>query len=64
MGFHWIIVQDQNGRDPAIRYKQTSLILFPLTMISKRIERGEIVDIFALYNGIAVQTKKLIQEGY
>jgi hypothetical protein len=64
MGFHWVMVQDQNGRDPAIQYKQTSVILYPLTMISKRLERGETVDIFLLYNGIAAQAEKLIKEGY
>lgn len=63
MGFRWIMVQDRHGRDPAIQYKQTSVILYPLTMISKRIERGETVDIFALYNGIAAQAEKLIKEG-
>jgi hypothetical protein len=64
MGFHWVMVRDQNGSDPAIQYKQTSVILYPLTMISKRIERGDTVDVFALYNGIAAQAKKLIREGY
>jgi hypothetical protein len=31
-------------------------------MISKRIERGEVVDVFELYNGIAAQVEKLIKE--
>ena len=62
MGFRWVIVQDQYGRDPAIQYKQTSIILYPLTMISKRIERGEVVDVFELYNGIVAQVEKLTKE--
>lgn len=61
MGFHWVIVEDENGRDPAIRFKETSVILFPLTMISKRIERGDVVDVFDLYNGVAAEAEKLIQ---
>jgi len=53
MGFSWVMVEDEYGRDPAIKYQETSIILFPLTMISKRIERGEAVDVFDLYNGVA-----------
>ncbi len=60
MGFHWIIVEDEYGRDPAIRYQETSVILFPLTMISKRIEQGEAVDVFELYGGIAALAQEQI----
>lgn len=53
MGFSWVMVEDEYGRDPAIKYRETNVILFPLTMISKRIERGDDVDVFDLYNGVA-----------
>ena len=53
MRFEWIMVEDDYGRDPAITYPDTSVILFPLTMISKRVERGETIDVFDLYNGVA-----------
>jgi hypothetical protein len=60
MGFHWLIVEDEYGRDPAIRYAGTSVILFPLTLIAKRIEAGEKVDVFDLYNGVAARAGELI----
>ena len=60
MGFSWVMVEDEHGRDPAIRYRETSIILFPLTMISKRIERGEQVDVFDLYNGVAAIAQERI----
>ena len=60
MGFHWVIVEDNYGRDHAIRYEETSVLTFPLTMISKRVERGETVDVFELYNGVAEQVSELI----
>ncbi len=60
MGFHWIMVEDEQGRDPAIKYRDTSVILFPLTMISKRIEQGETVDVFELYNGVAALAREKI----
>ena len=37
------------------------MILFPLTMISKRIEAGERVDVFDLYNGMAARAGELIE---
>lgn len=51
----WVMVEDQYGRDPAVRLPGTTIIMFPLTMISKRIEHGEKVDVFALFNGVAAQ---------
>lgn len=53
LGVEWIMVQDEHGRDPAVRLPGTTLILYPLTMISKRVERGETVDVFDVFNGVA-----------
>ena len=39
--YDWWMVEDEYGRDPAIRYKETTLLVFPMTMISKRVEDGE-----------------------
>ena len=50
LNFRWIEVDDENGLNPAIKLGETSLIMFPLTMISKRIERDETVDIYDLYS--------------
>jgi hypothetical protein len=63
MGMEWIIVQDERGRDPAVRLLRTTIILFPLTMISKRLERGEQVDVFALFNTIAAHVEDLQRQG-
>ena len=62
MGFHWVIVEDDSGRDPAIKCRDTSVILFPLTMISKRIERGATVDVFEIYNGVAAVAREKIDQ--
>ncbi|KGM51406.1 hypothetical protein N800_13590 [Lysobacter daejeonensis GH1-9] len=50
LGLTWVAVQDEYGRDPALRLDGTSVLVFPLTAISKRIERGEAVDVFDLFN--------------
>lgn len=59
----WVMVEHQHGRDPAVRLPGTTIILFPLTMISKRIERGEQVDVFQLFNGVAAQVDDIKRRG-
>lgn len=59
LGMEWVMVEDEYGRDPAVRLPGTSVMLYPLTMISKRVERGESVDVFDLFNGIAAQVDQL-----
>ena len=61
--YDWWMVEDEYGRDPAIRYKETSLLVFPMTMISKRVEDGEEVDVAELFDGLARQLADLIREG-
>ena len=58
-GFEWVVVEDAQGRDPALRLPDTSIILFPLTMISKRVEQGEAVDVFDLFNGVAGEVDRI-----
>lgn len=44
----WVIVTDEYGTEPTLRYKQTTVNVNALTMISKRIERGERVALSRL----------------
>lgn len=63
-GYDWWMVEDEYGRDPAIRYKQTSLLLFPQTMLSKRIEEDGSVDVADLYSGLLSSLNDIIQEHF
>jgi hypothetical protein len=58
LGFEWVAVEDEYGRDPALRLPGTTLLLFPLTMISKRIERGEEVDVVRLFRAMCDQVEQ------
>ncbi len=49
LGYHWVIVSDEFGRDFAVRFQRTSKLGYPLTVISKRVERGQQVDLAGLY---------------
>ena len=60
MGFRWVAVEDDAGRRIAIRYRRSNVILYPLTMIAERIERGVKVDALDLYNEIAEEAEEKI----
>lgn len=49
LGLRWVTVEDEYGRDPALKLDGTSVVTFPLTAISKRAERGERIDVYALF---------------
>jgi hypothetical protein len=63
LGLTWVAVEDEYGRDPALILKGTSVRLFPLTMISKRVERGEAVDIYDLFSGTCGTVRRLRDQG-
>lgn len=44
----WVMITDEYGTDPTLRYKDTSVNINALTMISKRVERDEPVDVSEL----------------
>ncbi len=54
----WITVDDDYGRVPALNWPGTSIVLYPVTMISQRIEAGEDVDIDLMFE----QTREKLQE--
>jgi hypothetical protein len=62
MSFVWMEVEDEYGTDPALQLPGTSVILFPLTMISKRIETGQAVDIYELYDGLKEKVDEIKHE--
>jgi hypothetical protein len=58
----WVTVQDEYGTDPALRYKTTSILVFPLTMISKRVEDGRAVEVEYLYEATITRVRELETE--
>ena len=62
LGLKWVAVEDEYGRDPALVVEGTSIISFPLTSISKRIERGEEVNVYALFESACSKLSELKQK--
>lgn len=48
LSLHWVMITDEYGTDATLRFKNTSININALTMISKRVENGERVDVFQL----------------
>jgi len=45
----WVMISDEYGTDPTLRFKDTSVNINALTMISKRVESDEPVDVSDLF---------------
>jgi len=48
LALRWVMVTDEYGKDPTLRFKKTTLQINALTMISKRVERDADVDVWEL----------------
>lgn len=46
----WVMISDEYGSDPTLRFRETNININALTMISKRVEKNEPVDVFFLLN--------------
>jgi len=54
----WVTIDDEHGRCPALNWPGTSIVLYPLTMLAKRFEEGETIDIDVMYE----ETRTRLQE--
>ena len=61
-GLTWAVVDDADGRAPALRYRDTELLVFPLTILSKQIEDGDDVDVAATFAGLCERIEELKAE--
>lgn len=61
--YDWWMISDEYGRDPAVRYAQSTLTFHPQDFLLKRIERGEEVDVVDLYDSLHSQMREIVAEG-
>ena len=59
----WVMVTDEFGTDPTLRFKDTTLQINALTMISKRIERNEAVNLSDLLRLTHDQLTRVSERG-
>lgn len=63
-GYDWWVVADEYGKDACIRYKETTLLLFPQTLISKRIQDGEEINVRQLFLSISERLNDIRKESH
>ncbi|MGH9524382.1 MAG: DUF3806 domain-containing protein, partial [Terriglobales bacterium] len=56
MPLRWAMITDEYGSDPTLRFKKTEINVNALTMISKRFERGERVNL----SWLLLETRKQV----
>ena len=59
----WVMVTDEYGTDPTLRFKSTTVQINALTMISKRVENGESTDLQELLRMPREQLTRLSRDG-
>ncbi len=59
----WVTMEDEYGCNPALHWPGTSIYAHPLTMISKRIERGDQVDVFELFERTCAKLSEMAFSG-
>lgn len=59
LDLRWTIIEDRYGRSRALRYRNTDNLLFPVTMISRRVEAGSQVVVTNVYEKAAAIIRPL-----
>ena len=45
LGMRWVLYEDNVGRSRALRYQKSDILLFPITMIARRREAGNMTSV-------------------
>ncbi len=61
LGLDWVIYEDELGRSRALRYRQIDHYLFPMTMIARRREAGNMEPVQEIYNKAAASMSAHIE---
>ena len=51
LDLHWVVYEDAKGRSRALQLDETDNFLFPVTMISRRREAGDLTPVLEIYRG-------------
>ena len=59
LDMHWVECEDPFDKSLALRFRKTSLVLFPRTMVLKRIRRREEIDVAFLFTAICAAAEQV-----
>jgi uncharacterized protein DUF3806 len=63
LGLEWIIADDEYGREPALLQSDSAIVIFPLTMVAKRVEAGERLRLRDLVAWLERELRELSRRG-
>lgn len=63
LGMRWVVYRDRAGRSRALQYRNEAIYLFPVTMISRRVEAQSARPIDDLYQTTLEDTRKRLPGG-
>jgi hypothetical protein len=58
----WVAVEDEDGRELALRFKHTSILFYPITDLSRRIEDYVEVDVLNMFEGFKGSIYDLLED--
>jgi hypothetical protein len=62
--YHWWMLEDEYGRDPVVRLKETGLMVSPNTMLLRRVEDGEEFEVVGLYEDMLEDLEAIRRENF
>ena len=54
-GLRWVVFEDNLGVSKALRWGSTENFVFPLTIFSKRVKYGEVIDVEDIYHQLSLK---------
>jgi Domain of unknown function (DUF3806) len=65
LDYSWCLFEDGADMEPAIQYRgAASLLIFPRTLLSKRVKSHGTVDVIGLYNGLLGRLQGIVTANY
>jgi hypothetical protein len=58
-GLTWVTFRDESGRSRAMQFRHSDNLIFPTTMISRRIEAGAPVDVARIFEEVSAELARL-----
>lgn len=60
LDMHWIVYRDRAGRSRALQYRNDATYIFPVTMISRRVEAQSVRPVADLFQTTVDDTRRLL----
>ena len=61
LDLHWVQMEDESGTSKALQWRKSNNFVFPITMLSKRQQGGQPIDVAALYAKIKSEVSQFRQ---